>query len=219
MLIGNYISTDYHEVLPSDSVDYALDKMNELHCKQLAVVENGILYGLIDENILLDEENTSLPIERLKPLYKVVSLFDYQHVYDALQLIAHYDFCFIPIVDKNHLYCGSLTKQNILVALNTILGDEDSAIIVIELGARDNALSHIARIIENENTTIYSTAIHQLPDSSKLEMTIKVNRTNISAVIASLWRNEYIVKATFRDSIDQSNIQSRYQLLMNYLDL
>lgn len=219
MLIGDYISTDYHEVLPSDSVDYVLDKMNELHCKQLAVVENGIFYGLIEENILLDEQDTSRTMEGFNHALKIISLFDYQHVYDALQLMAHYDFCFIPIVDKNHNYCGSLTKQNILVALNNILGDEESAIIVIELGARDNALSHIARIIETENTTIYSTAIHQLPDSSKLEMTIKVNKTNLSAVIASLWRNQYVVKATFRDSMDQSNIQSRYQLLMNYLDL
>jgi acetoin utilization protein AcuB len=50
-------------------------------------------------------------------------------------------------------------------------------------------------------------------------MTIKVNKTNISSVVASLWRNDYVVKATFRDGGAQSDIQDRYDLLMNYLDL
>ena len=90
---------------------------------------------------------------------------------------------------------------------------------MLELGPRDNALSHIAHIIEAENTNIYSTAIHQIPDSSDLALTIKVNRTNLSAVVAALNRNNYPVKATFRDSADQTDIQNRYDLLMNYLDL
>lgn len=219
MFIGDHIYTDYHEVLLSDSIAFVLNKMNDLHCTQLAVVEDGVFYGLIDENQLLDELNTELTLDNLKHALKAVYLFDYQHIYDALQLMANHDFCFIPILDKNHTYLGSLTKQSILIALNTILGDEESAIIILELGIRDNALSHIARIIEGENTSIYSTAIHQIPNSTLLEMTIKVNRTNLSAVVSALRRNNYSVKATFRDSADQSDIQNRYDLLMNYLDL
>src|SRR5690606_12100350 len=110
-------------------------------------------------------------------------------------------------------------KQCLLVALNATLGNDEGAIIVLELGIRDNALSHVARIIEAEKTSILSTTVHQIPDSSKLEMTIKVNKTNISSVVASLWRNDYVVKATFRDGGAQSAIQDRYDLLMHYLDL
>lgn len=219
MLIGQHISSDYHEVLLTDNIDFVLNKMDELRCQQMAVVENGFFYGIIEETTLLDEVDSQASIEKLQPFFKKVSLFDYQHVYDALQLMAAFDYCFIPIIDKDQQYVGSITKQNIVVALNEILGDEESAILVIELGARDNALSHIARIIEAENTIIYSTAIHQIPNSSKLEMTIKVNRKNLSAVTACLWRNQYVVKATFRDVSDASNIQSNYQHLMNYLDI
>ncbi len=219
MLIKQYISPDDNEVLPTDSISYALEKMNDLHLKQLAVVENNTLIGLIDEDILLDEFETEQPLLNLKQQTKQIYTFDYQHIYDALQLVAHHDLYLVPVLDKEHYYLGSLTKQDILSAINTILGDEDSAIIVLELGIRDNALSHIARIIESENTHIYSTAIHQIPDSSKLELTLKVNKTNFSAVIASLWRNNYIVKATFRDTKDHTDTQSRYLQLMNYLDL
>lgn len=219
MFIGQYISTDYHEVLLTDSIEYVLQKMNENHPKFLAVVEGNIYYGLVSEDLLLDQVEIEMPIATLKLQFKSIYLFDYQHIYDALQLITTYDYCFIPVLNKKHEYIGVLTKQDLLVALNQTLGNDEGAIIVLELGIRDNALSHIARIIEAENTSILSTAVHQLPDSSKLEMTIKVNKTNITAVLSSLWRNDYIVKATFRDGGEQSDIQDRYDLLMNYLDL
>lgn len=219
MFIGQYISTDYHEVSLTDSINHALVKMENNHLKQLAVVENNVYYGLISEDILLDQLDPSKDLDSLRLQFKSVYLFDYQHIYDALQAMASFDYCFVPILDKNHNYIGTLTKQDLLIALNQTLGNDEGAIIVLELGIRDNALSHIARIIESENTSILSTAIHHIPDSAKLEMTIKVSKTNISSVIASLWRNDYVVKATFRDGGDSSDIQDRYDLLMNYLDI
>lgn len=219
MFIGQYISKDYHEVSLSNSIDMALNKMTDNHLKQLAVAEDKIYHGLITEDILFDQIDTYAPLESIRVSFKSVFLFDYQHIYDALQYMVAYDLCFIPILNKNHEYQGVLSKINLLTALNDTLGNDEGAIIVLELGIRDNALSHIARIIETENTAILSTAVRQVPDSTKLEMTIKLNKTNISAVVASLWRNDYVVKATFRDGGAQSDIQDRYDLLMNYLDL
>lgn len=219
MFIGQYISKDYHEVSLADSIDYALNKMTDHHLKQLAVAEGNVFYGLITEDVLLEQSATSATLESIKLHFKSAFLFDYQHIYDALQYMVAYNLCFIPILNKNHEYQGVLSKIDLLTALNSTLGNDEGAIIVIELGMRDNALSHIARIIESENTAILSTAVRQVPDSTKLEMTIKVNKTNISAVVASLWRNDYVVKATFRDGGEQSDIQDRYDLLMNYLDL
>lgn len=219
MFIGQYISKDYHEVSLSNSIDMALNKMTDNQLKQLAVAEDKIYHGLITEDILLDQIDTYAPLESIRVSFKSVFLFDYQHIYDALQYMVAYDLCFIPILNKNHEYQGVLSKINLLTALNDTLGNDEGAIIVLELGIRDNALSHIARIIETENTAILSTAVRQVPDSTKLEMTIKLNKTNISSVVASLWRNDYVVKATFRDGGAQSDIQDRYDLLMNYLDL
>lgn len=218
MFIGQYISHNYH-VLPSDSIDFVLSKMDEYHCGHLPVVDGLVYHGLVSYDDLLEIDDTSLPLDRITHLLQPAFLFDYQHVYDALQLIASQNYCLITVLDKQHDYQGVLTKHDILEALNETMGNEEGAIIVLELGARDNALSHVARIIESENTSILSTAIRQVPDSAKLEMTIKVNKTNIAAVVASLWRNDYVVKATFRDGADQSDIQSRYDLLMNYLDI
>ncbi len=218
MFVGQYISTNY-QILPTDDMRYALERMDEYQCSYLPVVDQKVYRGMISQEVLLDQDDLNLAVETISYKFDHVHLFDYQHIYDALQLMSSQDFCVLPVLDKLHEYLGVLTKQDILVALNETLGQEEGAIIVLELGIRDNALSHIARIIESENTSILNTAVLQIPDSAKLEMTIKVNKTNIAPVVSSLWRNDYVVKATFRDGSDQSDIQNRYDLLMNYLDI
>ncbi len=219
MFVGQYISSSNYHVLPTDTVGYVLDKMDEYQCNYLPVADQKIYYGIISQEVLLDQDDINLSLQAISYKFNPVYLFDYQHIYDAMQLMSSHDYCVIPVLNKLHEYMGVLTKQDILIGLNEILGHDEGAIIVLELGIRDNALSHVARIIESENTGILSTAVRQIPDSAKLEMTIKVNKTNIAPVISSLWRNDYIVKATFRDGGDQSDIQDRYDLLMNYLDI
>ncbi len=218
MFVGQYISTNY-EILPTDDTRYVLERMDEYHCSYLPVVDQKVYHGLISQETLLEQNDPNLTIEAISYKLNPVYLFDYQHVYNALQLMSSQGYGVMPVLDKQHEYLGVLTMQDLLVALNEILGQEEGAVIVLELGIRDNALSHIARIIESENVSILHTAVRQIPDSSKLEMMIKVNKKNIAPVVSSLWRNDYVVKATFGDGSDQSDIQNRYELLMNYLDI
>ncbi|NGF57455.1 CBS domain-containing protein [Parapedobacter sp. SGR-10] len=218
MFVGQYISTDY-QILPTDDIHYVLERMDEFHCNHLPVVNQKVYQGLISQEVLLEQDDPNLAIETISHKFNHVYLFDYQHIYDALQLMSSQDYGVLPVLDKQYEYLGVLTKQDILVALNELLGQEEGAIIVLELGIRDNALSHIARIIESENVGILNTSIHHMRDSDKLEMIIKVNKTNVAPVVSSLWRNDYVVKATFGDGSDQSDIQNRYELLMNYLDI
>lgn len=219
MHIASYITTDYHRVTLTDRIDTVLLTMGQLEVKQLTVVEEDFFYGLITEDQLLDEANPNQTIVKLKHQLISIHLFEDQHIYDALQMMADQDLSMLPVLDRHQHYLGYITKQDILIALNTIIGTQDAAIIILELQARDNALSHISRIIESENAYIYNTALHPVGDSGVLELTIKLDRANLSAVISSLQRHDYRIKATFRDSIDSSKLQDRYQLLMNYLDM
>lgn len=219
MLTSNNISINIYEISLSDSASFSLDKMSDLYCKQLAVVDQGIFYGLIDEDQLLDLPNTDIRLEELKHLFQFMYLYDYQHIYDVLPLMSSNKLYIVPILDSNLNYLGTITRESVLTDLNSIIGKPDAAIICIELGIYDHVLSHISRIIEAEDTTIYSSTIHPIPNSTKLELTLQVNKTNISAVIAALWRHDYQIKATFGDNNDRSTIQSRYEHLMNYLDM
>ena len=141
-------------------------------------------------------------------------------MFDGLQIMAIHDHDILPVLTKDHKYLGIISQKDILKALNhTLANNEAGAVIVLEMDSRDYTLSQVSHIIESENTRILSISSRQLPDSDRIEMTIKVNKNNIAAIVASLWRFDYVVKATFNDGSDKNDIQDRYNLLMNYLEL
>ncbi|MFD2599779.1 CBS domain-containing protein [Sphingobacterium corticis] len=220
MYIGEIISNLYAEVSPQDTVAQVLNRINEFHFHGLPIVQQDSFLGLVREEDLLAEEDDSTRIADLKHTAPFVYLYDYQHIFDGLQIMSVHDHDILPVVSKEHKYIGIVTQKDILKALNqTLANNESGAIIILEMDAKDYALSHVAHIIESENTKILSIASRQVPDSNRMEMTIKVNKNNIAAVVASLWRFDYVVKATFNDGSDKNDIQDRYNLLMNYLDL
>jgi len=216
MHIAEYISIDYQTVTLNENVKDILNIMKDNAIKQLVVVDQNIYKGSIHFDDLINiDKNQSIKEKDINTLY----LYDNQHIYDALQLISSVNISFIPILDINHNFIGILTKQDILNALNSILGSQDAAIIILEIARNDNNLSHIARLIEEENNIIYSISTHKIPHSEKIALTITTDKANFSAVLASLKRNNYIIMSTFRNDIDYSSLNNRYELLMNYLDM
>ncbi|WDF69945.1 CBS domain-containing protein [Sphingobacterium oryzagri] len=220
MYLGEILSKHYFDVKPDDSIGFALDRMNEFHMTQLPVVSEHDFLGLLTEDQLLAADDETQSLHNLSVSLRFVYLYEYQHVYDALQYMSAHQLQLLPVVDKDNVYLGTLTQQEVLHALNDTLGNrEPGAIIVLELGRNDVSFSHIAHLFESENVRILSTAVRDIPDTTKIEMTIKVDKQNISTLIASLWRFDYVVKATFNDGSPDSDIKERYDILMNYLNL
>ncbi|MCL7987664.1 CBS domain-containing protein [Sphingobacterium sp. lm-10] len=220
MYIGEIISNFYAEVSPQDTVAQVLHRINEFHFHQLPIVQDGDFIGLVREENLLAEEDETITIGDIKRTSPFVYVYDHQHIFDGLQMMAIHDHDILPVLNKDHKYIGIISQKEIIKALNhTLANNEAGAVIVLEMDSRDYTLSQVSHIIESENTRILSISSRQLPDSDRLEMTIKVNKNNIAAIVASLWRFDYVVKATFNDGSDKNDIQDRYNLLMNYLEL
>jgi len=220
MYIGENISTLYTEIDPNATVAYTLDKINELHFHQLPVVKDKDFLGIISEEDLLSIDDESKFIKDVQINFPFIYIYDYQHILDALQLMEINQLDILPVLNNQNQYLGVITWRDLMKSVNQMLSLQDKgAIIVLEIEERDNTLTHIAHIIESENTKIISTGLKPVEGSTKLELTIKVNKNNISSVLASLWRHDYVVKASFNDGSDNTDTQERYQLLMNYLNI
>ncbi|NGM65315.1 CBS domain-containing protein [Sphingobacterium sp. SGR-19] len=220
MYIGEILAKNYFDVQSDDSIGFTLDKMNELHTTQLPIVDERDLLGIVTEDHLLSAHDETQTVSSLMVSLRFVYLYEYQHIYDALQYMDAHQLEILPVLDKENAYIGVVSIIDLLSAINETLGNKDpGAIIVLELGKNDVSFSHIAHIFESENVRILNTAVRDIPDTTKIEMTIKVDKQNISTVVASLWRFDYVVKATFNDGSQDSDIKERYDILMNYLNL
>ena len=194
--------------------------MAEFRVNHLPLVDDNQYIGLISDFDLLDVHDHSLLAGQL-----ILSLYrpfvsEGQHIYDVIRIFFEQKLSLVPVLDSNRNYKGSISINAIIEHLATVTSAKDpGGIIVLEVDNRNNSLSHIAQIVESDNAQILSSFVKSFPDSTRLEITLKLNRTEISSIIASFLRYDYHVKATFNDSKSDDGTSDRYDQLMNYLDI
>ena len=126
----------------------------------------------------------------------------------------------IPVVDAEENYLGLITQEDLIQFYATSFSfTEPGSIIIIETNKRQYSLAEISRIIESENASILSSFLTSEDDSTNVLVTVKVSRQDISGIISTLERFEYIVKGSFTEEEYFDELQERYDSLMTYLNV
>lgn len=207
-------------VRASDTIQKVIDRMAEFRVNHLPIVDNKQYIGLISDQDILEAQDHSLPASVLSLSLYSPFVFEVQHIYDVIRIFFEQKLSIVPVLDSNKNYKGVISIHAIIEHLATITSAKDpGGIIVLEVDNRNNSLSHIAQIVESDNAQILSSFVQSFPDSTRLEITLKLNRTEISSIIASFLRYDYHVKATFNDTKSDDGTSDRYDQLMNYLDI
>jgi hypothetical protein len=117
-------------------------------------------------------------------------------------------------------YIGSIMIFDLLNAFGMMAAvQEPGGIIILEVGIRDYKLTEIAGIVESNDTKILSIHTFSPVDSTKLEVTLKLNKRDISSVLQTFNRFNYIIKASFIEENAEDYLKERYKSLMNYLNI
>jgi predicted transcriptional regulator len=213
------------EVIPalktSDLGQTALNWMEIFRVSHLPIVNNQDFLGLISDADIYDMNQAEEPIGNhyltlIKPYVQAE-----QHIFEVIGLASRLKLTVIPVLDDKNHYQGVITTNDLIRYIAGISSmDQHGGIIVLELVERDYSLTQIAQIVESNNVKILSMYITSPPDSTKLEVTLKVNTNDLSSVIRTFERYNYEVKtwASMDDSME--NLYSeRFDLLMKYLNI
>src|ERR1700761_1500957 len=220
MVAAELISDAILPVHTSDSIQKVTDRMVEFRVRHLPIVNEEQFLGLLAESDILAETDHQTAVGALALSLVNPYVLEDQHIYDVIRLFYEQQLTVIPVLDskKNYLGLVSIERMNEYFATITSVA-EPGGIIVLEIGAKNNSLAHMAQIVESSNAQILSSYIEAQPDSTRMEVTLKINKQDISAIIATFLRYEYDVKATFNHTGDNDNSRDRYDSLMNYLNL
>lgn len=220
MIAQQLISQSVPPLKTSDDGQKALNWMSDFQVRHLPIVEQGKFVGLISENDLLDHNNLEVLIKDHPLSLKSPQVHANEHIYEVIKTAVNQQLSVIPVVDETMDYIGGITLQSLLshFAQSTAL-IEPGGIIVLEIQKRNYSLAEIARIVESEGALILSTLISSYPDSPVLEITLKINKQQLDAIIATFERFEYTIKASYQESDYFDNLQDRYDALMNYLNI
>lgn len=220
MFASELISNSIPPLKTSDTVQKALERMTEFKLNHLPIVNESQFLGLLAEEELIEVRDTnaaigSLPLSILNPF-----VYEDVHVYDIIRLFHQLQLSVVPVLDYKKNYLGLISINNLLEYTSDIFAvKEYGGIIVLEISNRNNSLAHMAQIVEADNAQILSSYVQSFPDSTKLEVTLKINKTDLSGIIASFERYNYQVKAVFNSTISDNGTEDRYNSFMNYLNV
>jgi acetoin utilization protein AcuB len=220
MIIEQLISPIVPTLQPTDTGSRALMLMEENNITQIPLVIDDKYIALVKEGDVLDWETPESPLSTADFLsYKPAVMFN-GHPYDALRLAHGQNLSVVPVVDEEDMYRGSVTQDSLLKFITETSGiDNPGGIVVIEVEPRNYSLLDIARICESEEVTIISSQLYTNRDTAKFEITIKVNRTSVDALVGALERHSYRIIESYGEQISKDYIVERYNLLMNYLNM
>ncbi|PYF72536.1 CBS domain-containing protein [Pedobacter nutrimenti] len=220
MLASELISNAIPPLKTSDSVQKALDRLSEFKLYHMPIVNETQFLGLVAEEELIEIRDQEQAIGSLA--LTILNPFVYQdaHVYDVIRLFDQLHLSVVPVLDYKKNYLGIISIHSLIGFTAEIYAvKEPGGIIVLEISNRNNSLSHMAQIVEGDNAQILSSYVQSFPDSTKLEVTLKINKTELSGIIASFERYNYQVKAVFNSTSTDHGTEDRYNSLMNYLNV
>ena len=220
MIARELITNDIPPIRSSETVEKALNWLDEFKVTHLAVVDGTQYQGLISEDILYDAASSDMTIAELSVTLNRPFIYEDRHIYEVMKMVSEMQLSIAPILDKSDNYIGMTTLPALMNLIsNTTSISEPGSVIVLELNQNDYSLGHLAQIIEGDDTKILSTYITSATDSTLMEVTIKVNRKNIQGVLQALARYDYVVNASYSEVDYQEDMKDRFDSLMKYLDM
>jgi acetoin utilization protein AcuB len=204
----------------TDTGERALLWMHEFRTHYLPVIDAADYLGIISEADVQGLADKSLPLANYAVPLDKAFINENQHVYDAVRFISNYRYPMIPVLDNDQKYAGMVTVTDLIESFAELFAvNGPGGIIVLDVNQKDYMLSEISQLIEANDASIMSLNVNPSPDQTKLEITIKVNRTDLSRIIEAFYRYNYSVKTFTHQSEFSDDLQNRYDAFMNYLKI
>ena len=220
MLAQDLLSNTVVPLKTSDSGVLALSLMEEYKTTHLPIVHSGIYYGLVSEADIYSYNKFEEPIGAHPIQQNNLFITNDQHIYDVLEKIHENKLTLLPVLDDKDHYLGSIIISELILKWTEISGiNNPGGIIVLEMNVRDYSLAEIAQIVESNNKKIINSFVNTFSDSTRIEVTLKLNSPDIEDVLKTFMRYNYQIQASYTEADLNENLSDRYDSLMNYLNI
>jgi len=203
-----------------DTGEKALAWMDEFKVSHLPVLKNGNFVGVVSESDILDNMELDQTLDKLFTHLPRPFVWANQHVYEVLTAVSEFKISVVPILDLKEKYLGCTSIHHLMQLISSTGSIKDrGGIVVLEMNQADYSLSQIAQIVESNNAKILSSFIMTSTDTTKIEVTLKINEIDLERILRTFERYDYVIKASFQKSEFEEDLQYRFDALMNFMKL
>ncbi len=220
MIALQLLRNDITPLKPEDKVFMAHEVMDEYKVTHLPVIENDDYLGLVSEGDLLDAPDENLNVHDGSSRLVRAFISADKHLFDAIDVFHENRLSMLPVLDTDEQYMGYLHPQDIVVNMGSMLSTKiPGAIVVLEVNQHDYQMSQIAQIVEGNDAKIVASYITSHPNSTNIEVTLRINRKDLTAILQTFQRYDYTISATYHESVHAVDMKDRFDNFMNYLNM
>lgn len=219
MTASELISYDIPPLKLTDSGEKTLEWMEEFKVKDLPVIQDRKYIGIIEESDVLDRNNLDDKISTYNLNFRKPFIYQHQHLFEAISQLVENDVDVLPVLNSDNEFLGLITIKAIIEFFaQTVSIDNAGSIITLELNIKDYSLAEIAKIVESDDAKILASFITSHKDSTKMEVTLKINKTDITRILHTFDRFSYTVTASYNESEYHEDLKNRYDEFMRFLN-
>ena len=219
MLASQLIQTNYPTVNLFDKVSLALQLMDEYEVMHLPVVIEEKYGGLISKDDLLDTDESN-SIASLEYLLIKTNIKINEHFSAALQQASEFNLSLVAVINEQVELVGVIPTNLLLKAVAKFIGSEEpGGIIVLEVERRNYSFGEISRLVETNEASIMQLNTTTEKDSGLLLVTIKLNKIEVSDIVATFQRYDYQIRYYFGEEQYANELKENYNHLISYLNI
>lgn len=220
MLNKDLISASVPTLSLTDTVFQALQLMTDYHLSHLPVISDDKYVGLVNEDQLLNIDNDGDLLEKFQQEFSKISVNANMHIVEAIRMTNEHNLSVTPVIDIDMNWVGAITASDLLKFVGKMYGMEDAGgIIVLELDKKEFSFSQISKLVETNDVSITQLNTYSDNNTGLLYVTIKINKFEISDIVATFQRYDYHVKYYFGEELYENELKTNYDHLMNYLNI
>lgn len=203
----------------ASTIGEAIHLMQDHSLAHLPVISDERLQGIAAlQSLRLQAAEDTLAGEQYN--FILSHVLGHHHILTALKIASLHNLSVIPVMDESEKYLGSITYSSLLQALATYLDiNKSGGVIVLEMTKHDYSFGELCRLVETNDA--YITQLNSFIDAATglLMVTVKMNKTEVSDIIATFQRYEYNVKYYFGEENYENELKDNYENLMAYLNV
>ncbi|MBL7723241.1 MAG: CBS domain-containing protein [Chitinophagaceae bacterium] len=204
----------------TDKVYQALQLMNDNHVTHLPIVDGDKYAGLISEDDLLQAENDNAELNTLQQSFANSSVKGEEHFLKAVQVAAENGLSVVPVVGEDNELIGTVAYNDLLKHASEFMSlNEPGGLIVLEVESNQYSFNEISKLVETNDAQITQLNTTNDAETGLMQVTIRINKPEVSDIVATFQRYEYNVKYFFGEELYTNELRNNYDNLMNYLKI
>ena len=219
MLASQLIHSNYPTVGLFDKISFALQLMDDYDLLHLPVVSEEKYAGLVSKDDLLDADADHTVASLEYRLTKSAIKID-EHFLIAVKLAAEMSLSLVPVINEQSELAGVIPAGDLLRVLGAFVGGEEpGGMIVLEMEKRNYSFGEITRLVETNDAYITQLNSSVEADTGLIVVTIRINKAEISDIVATFQRYEYHVRYYFGEEQYTNEVKENYDHLIAYLNI